>query len=74
MIKSKSHITPLLAITVLLFPAEGAAYVGPGLGAGALAVIAGILVAVGLFLFGLIYYPLKKVLRRDPPTEDTEQS
>ncbi|MFP4000234.1 MAG: hypothetical protein ACLFNW_12865 [Desulfobacterales bacterium] len=40
------------------------AYVGPGLGAGTLAVIAGIFVSVFLAVFAVVWYPLKRILAR----------
>ena len=40
------------------------AYVGPGLGAGAIGAVLGIVGAVLLALFSLIYYPIKRVLGR----------
>lgn len=59
------------------------AYVGPGLGAGTLAVIGGIFASVFLAVFAVIWYPLKRILARDrgrksqqqsrSPAEDTKQ-
>lgn len=43
---------------------EAHAYVGPGLGAGTLAVVLGILGSALLALFAVIWYPLKRVMRR----------
>ena len=37
-------------------------YIGPGLGAGQIAVLLGLAVAVGLAIFGVAYYPLKRLL------------
>lgn len=52
------------------------AYIGPGLGAGALAVIVGIFTAIGLAIFTLFWYPIKRLLglgrRPQKPVDDAE--
>ena len=40
------------------------AYLGPGVGAGIIAATLGVLVAIFAALFGLIWFPLKKLLKR----------
>ena len=40
------------------------AYIGPGLGAGLIATLAGIVGTVGLLLAGIIYFPIKRALKR----------
>ncbi len=47
---------------VLATPAH--AYLGPGMGAGTLAVVFGIFASIFLGLFAVIWYPLKRRLRR----------
>jgi hypothetical protein len=50
------------------------AYVGPGLGLGAIGAIVGFIVAVFLAIVGIIWYPLKRMLRKlkaaKPDTSD----
>lgn len=41
---------------------EAHAYVGPGLGLGALGVVLGLLLSMALAVLGLVWYPLKRVL------------
>ncbi|MDC9727354.1 MAG: hypothetical protein PSN35_05935 [Candidatus Thioglobus sp.] len=53
-------ILPILLITS--FPAS--AYIGPGMGGGAIAVVFGILAAIFMAIFGFIYYPVKRWLKR----------
>ena len=43
---------------------EAQAYLGPGLGGGALGVIVGLLGSIGLALIAVFWYPLKRLLRR----------
>ncbi len=42
---------------------EAHAYVGPGLGLGALGVVLGLLLSVALAVLGVFWYPLKRLLR-----------
>ena len=40
------------------------AYVGPGVGAGTVAVVVGVLGSIVLWLLALVWYPFKRMLRR----------
>ena len=40
------------------------AYVGPGMGGGAIAAIVGFFAAILLGLWGILYYPIKRALKR----------
>ena len=53
----------LLATVSLLNPGLAFAYVGPGLGAGALGAVVGIVGAVFLGLVAIVWYPFKRLLR-----------
>ena len=48
------------------------AYLGPGMGGGALAAVLGIIVAVFAALFGLIWFPLKRFIKRKKEKKDKE--
>lgn len=57
-----------LLFNVLLLtatPAVAHAYVGPGLGAGAIGVIVGIIGSSFIALFAIIWYPLKRLLKKN---------
>ena len=51
----------ILFVTLLLLPLTSHAYIGPGMGAGALAVIFGVLGAIFLGLFAILWYPFKRL-------------
>jgi hypothetical protein len=54
----------------LAAPGIADAYVGPGLGVGAIAAFFGAVLAVLLAIVGVIWYPLKRLLnRRKSPAE-----
>jgi uncharacterized membrane protein len=47
-----------------MWPSVAYAYIGPGLGAGALAVVLGAIASVFLALFAIVFYPIKRILKR----------
>jgi len=54
-----------VSILVLLAATSTAqAYIGPGMGGGAIAVVFGILAAIFMAIFGFIYYPVKRWLKK----------
>ena len=40
------------------------AYVGPGLGAGAIGMILGVIASIGLAVFAIFWYPIKRLLKK----------
>jgi hypothetical protein len=50
------------------------AYLGPGMGVGAIVVMFSIVGAIFLALFAVIWYPIKRLLRRVKPGGNTEPS
>ena len=51
-----------LAALVLLQPVAAQAYIGPGVGAGAVAAVLGVLGAIFLAIVAVLYYPIKRVM------------
>jgi len=49
---------------LLLMTLPASAYIGPGMGGGVIAVVFGILAAIFMAIFGFIYYPIKRWLKR----------
>jgi len=58
----------------LLLAGSAQAYIGPGLGAGTLAVVLGVLGSILLAVFAVVWYPLKRMMkrRRKAAASDTE--
>ena len=56
---------------LLLFPLVVHAYIGPGIGVGVIGVVLGILVAIVLAFFAILWYPVKRlfVKRRNQKEE-----
>ena len=57
----------LSAICLLIYPTFASAYIGPGLGAGAVASVLGIASGLLMLLIGVIWYPLKRLARYFKP-------
>jgi hypothetical protein len=54
----------LLLLASILFPAPAWAYIGPGLGAGAIAAALAVLGSILLGMFSVIYYPIKRLMKK----------
>lgn len=54
----------ILGILMVLSPICADAYVGPGLGAGAIGVFLGVIGSILIALFAFLWYPLKRLLRK----------
>ena len=58
----KFHL--LLNFFLIILPNFAFAYVGPGMGGGLIVAVLGIFVAIFLALFGVIYYPIKRMINK----------
>jgi Kef-type K+ transport system membrane component KefB len=60
---ARTLMLPIFAVSMLaLAPAH--AYIGPGAGAGTIAVVLGILASIVMAFFALLWYPVKRVVKR----------
>lgn len=64
--RSETRIITATALfgTILLAPSLAQAYLGPGLGAGTIAIVLGVLGSVFLAIFGVLWYPIKRWRKR----------
>ncbi|HQY43319.1 MAG TPA: hypothetical protein PK450_03995 [Paracoccaceae bacterium] len=51
------------ALSLSLLPVTAQAYIGPGVGAGALGAVIGVIGAIFLAIFAVIWYPIKRMLK-----------
>ena len=65
------RLTILIILTLLSTSAN--AYVGPGLGLGALGALLGAIVAVLLAIFGVIWYPMKRMFKKKKSPESKDE-
>jgi hypothetical protein len=63
-VSSARRLFALASIVALAAPATAVAYVGPGLGVGAVAAFFGAVLAVLLAIVGVVWYPLKRLFGR----------
>ena len=54
----------VVALMLFLAPGLAQAYIGPGAGVGAITAALGVLGAIFLALLAVIYYPIKRLLKR----------
>jgi len=58
-----------LVISFLEFPYTSFAYIGPGMGTGAIVAIFGFFAACFLGLWGILYYPIKRLIKNKKITK-----
>jgi hypothetical protein len=63
MTKTSALLKGVGALSLLLYTSAALAYIGPGLGTGAAAAILGIFAGLAMLVIGVIWYPLKKLIR-----------
>jgi hypothetical protein len=56
-----------LAALLLLQPVAAQAYIGPGVGAGAVAAVLGVLGSIFLAIVAVLYYPIKRMMKGRKP-------
>lgn len=54
----------MVFMSALLLSGMAQAYVGPGLGAGTIGVLLGFLASIVLALFAVLWYPIKRFLKK----------
>ena len=54
----------LMLSCLFLIPLSSHAYIGPGMGGGVIAITLGFIGAIFLALFGILYYPIKRVIKK----------
>ena len=54
----------ILSLFLILTPLPLYAYIGPGMGGGVIALVIGFFAAIFLALWGILYYPIKRALKR----------
>lgn len=62
------------SIIFCLITTSSFAYLGPGVGGGVIAATIGIIVAIFAGLFGLIWFPVKRLLKKRKEKKDQQQN
>ena len=50
--------------TAILVSTSAHSYLGPGMGGGIIAAVIGIFAAIFIALFGILYYPVKRMIKK----------
>lgn len=56
-------IVNFIGLGILIYPSASFAYIGPGLGVGAVAAVLGVLFGLLMLLVGVVWYPLKRLIK-----------
>jgi len=66
----------ILFLLLFLIPIPSYAYIGPGMGGGAFAIVVGFFAAFFLALWGILFYPIKRALknRKDKKIESKQSN
>ena len=54
----------LITFLFISITTSSVAYLGPGVGGGVIAAVIGVIVAIFVALFGLIWFPVKRLLKK----------
>ncbi len=57
-------VVPFTFLLLFFLPFNAFAYLGPGLGVGTIGAIIGVFVSVFLGIFAIVYYPIKRLLKK----------
>ena len=60
----KTHLAALLLVALCLQAPPASAYIGPGLGTGAIAAVLGIVIALLMLVVGVVWYPVKRLVKK----------
>lgn len=64
-----------IGLWVMLFATTAHAYIGPGAGAGTIAVVLGVIASIFLALVAILWYPLKRLIKgRKSSSKKTEEN
>ncbi len=74
MLKPRRLAVLFVAISVTILPGPALAYIGPGAGVGAIAVTFAVLLGALLLAVGLVWYPLKRLLKGRKRANDTPRA
>jgi hypothetical protein len=58
------RLAAMAALGVMILPNPAMAYIGPGMGLGAITAVLGILAALVMAVIGLVWYPMKRMFKK----------
>lgn len=64
MLLKRKTLIYFFAVGVLVYPTLALAYIGPGLGSGAIVAVLGTVLGLLMLVIGVVWYPVKRLIRR----------
>ncbi len=64
----------LIVFYFLIIANPSYAYLGPGVGGGVIAAAIGIIIAIFVALFGIIWFPLKRLIKKIKSNQDKQNN
>lgn len=61
-------------LSFALLPLMAQAYIGPGVGAGALGAVIGVIGAIFLAIFAIVWYPVKRMMKGKKKPSQTDKT
>lgn len=75
MFRSLSKLACILLAGLFIFPAgPAAAYIGPGAGLGAFAVVLALGAGILLLIVGLVWFPMKRMLKKKKAAQTSNET
>ncbi len=71
---SRTGLLIAAVFAAAIFPLAAEAYIGPGVGAGALTAVFGVIGSIFLAIVAVIYYPIKRLLKGRKPARTDGKS
>jgi hypothetical protein len=68
------QLAVLVFAASLAVPVPALAYIGPGAGAGTIAVVLGVLASIVMAFFGLLWYPIKRLMKKRKAAKGQDDS
>lgn len=59
-----------LALVMVVLATPASAYIGPGVGAGAIAVVLGVLASLAMASMALLWFPVKRLIKKRQKNKD----
>ena len=66
------QINYFIILFIMAVPITVEAYIGPGMGAGTFAAVFGVLISFFLAIIAIVYYPIKRMLKKKKEDEERE--
>ncbi len=64
----------LICFLTFIISTSSFAYLGPGVGGGVIAATLGIIIAIFAAVFGLIWFPIKRILKKNREKKEKDQN